>query len=73
MEKIGFHIALSADEYLQYYNGTASALIVKADDGRRVQLPAGRFRQFVTQDGIHGYFEITLDENHELLSIKKLS
>jgi len=73
MDRIRFHIELSADEYLQYYNGTASALIVKADDGRRVQLPAGRFRQFVTQDGIHGYFEITLGDKHKLLSITKLS
>ncbi len=73
MEKIRFQILLSADEYLRYYNGSASALIVKAEDGRRVQLPAHRFRQFVTKEGIHGHFEIALDDHNKLMTITKLA
>ncbi len=73
MGKIRFRIALSSDEFLLYYNGSASTLIVKAEDGRRVQLPAGRFRQFVTTEGIHGHFEITLDDRNKLVNITKLS
>jgi len=73
MEKIRFHIALSSAEFLHYYNGSARVLIVTAEDGRTIQLPAGRFRQFVSESGIYGYFQIVLDDQNKLESITQLS
>ncbi|MES9857156.1 MAG: DUF2835 domain-containing protein [Sedimenticola sp.] len=72
MAKVRFSLSLSTEKFLRYYNGTAQAVIVHADDGRRLQLPARNFRQFITADGIQGRFEITLDENNKLLEMEKI-
>ena len=72
MTRFRFWIDLSADVYLHYYQGRARAVIVMAEDGRRIQFPAGRLRPFLLKDGIHGQFEITLDENNKLMGIQRL-
>jgi hypothetical protein len=69
---IKFRIALSADAFLRYYQGSARAVIVRAEDGRRIQLPAANLRPFLLRDGINGAFELTLDENNKLINIRKL-
>lgn len=72
MTSFRFRVNLSAEAYLHYYQGSARAVIVMAEDGRRIQLPAGRLRPFLLKDGIHGRFEITLDENNKLTEIQRL-
>ncbi|MCB1830834.1 MAG: DUF2835 domain-containing protein [Chromatiaceae bacterium] len=69
---IKFSIALSADRFLHYYRGNARSVIVRADDGRRIRLPAANLRPFLLSDGINGEFELTLDENNKLLDIRRL-
>ncbi|MCP4286907.1 MAG: DUF2835 domain-containing protein [Gammaproteobacteria bacterium] len=69
---IRFHIGLSADAFLRYYRGSARAVIVRAVDGRRIQLPAANLRPFLLTDGINGEFELTLDNNSKLLDIRRL-
>jgi len=71
--KIRFHLDISHQAYLRYYSGTASVVIVHAEDGRRVQLPASNLRPFVSSGGIQGRFEVSLDENNRLLDICRLS
>ena len=70
--QIRFRIDLAAEAFLRYYQGTARAVIVRAEDGRRVQLPAVKLRPFLLADGIQGWFEITLDDQNKLLSIRRL-
>ncbi|VAX10380.1 hypothetical protein MNBD_GAMMA26-160 [hydrothermal vent metagenome] len=70
--RIRFQINLLQEEYLRYYQGAASAVIVHAEDGRRVQIPANSLRPFVGQQGIQGRFEIMLDQNNKLIDITKL-
>jgi len=70
--QIRFRINLAAETFLRYYQGTAKAVIVSAEDGRRVQLPAVKLRPFLLTDGIQGRFEITLDDQNKLLSIRRL-
>ena len=72
MKKITFGLSVSADQILRYYSGNAKAVIVTADDGRTLQIPADRFRPFVTQNGISGRFEITLDAHNKLIDLRKL-
>lgn len=72
MQRIFFSLNIPADDYLHFYQGGALAVSVVADDGRRIEIPAGSFRQFVTHEGIHGRFEMHLDENNKLLRIKKI-
>lgn len=69
---IKFSIALSADVFLHYYRGNARSVIVRAEDGRRIQLPAVSLRPFLLSDGINGEFELTLDDNNRLLDIRRL-
>lgn len=71
-ERIRFHINLSNEEFLRHYSGRAQAVIVLAEDGRRVRLPARNFRNFITKEGIQGRFEVELDDNNRLIKMTKI-
>ncbi|MCB1763926.1 MAG: DUF2835 domain-containing protein [Gammaproteobacteria bacterium] len=70
--RIRFRIALTADAFLRHYQGSARAVIVRAEDGRRIQIPAVNLRPFLLRDGINGEFELTLSEHNKLLDIRRL-
>jgi len=72
MQRIRFSMSLPADEFLFYYRGQVQTVSVVADDGRRIDIPAASFRQFVGKDGISGRFELLLDANNKLLRIERL-
>ncbi len=67
--KIRFYVHVSHEEFLSIYKGTANALLVQAEDGRRIQIPANNFRKFVTTAGLQGQFEMELDENNRLVNL----
>ncbi len=69
---IRFRIAISADEYLAYYQGKAQAVVVRSEDNRTIRFPANAIREFVTRDGVFGRFEITFDENNKLIAIQSI-
>ena len=69
---IRIQLAVSAEEYLAYYKGSAHEVVVRSDDNRIVRFPASAIRKFVTHDGIFGKFEITFDENNKLIAIQLL-
>lgn len=69
---IRFTLDIPADVYRSYYTGQAQHVVVKADDGRNVRLPAGTLRQFLTHDGVRGVFEMELDQNNKLVSIRRV-
>ncbi|MCB1859975.1 MAG: DUF2835 domain-containing protein [Gammaproteobacteria bacterium] len=73
MTRIRFRISLSSEAFLNYYQGVARAVIVSAEDGRKVQLPAARLRPFLLRDGIHGRFEILLSPENRLVDIRRIS
>lgn len=70
--RIRFRLAISAEEYLAYYQGSAQEVVVRSDDDRIVQFPASAIRKFVTCDGVFGSFEITFDENNKLIGIQPI-
>lgn len=72
MQRHRFRLDLSVDTFLHYYRGTASAVIVRAEDGRTIQLPARHFRPFVTSTGISGRFELVLDGDGRLVELRRL-
>ncbi|PAS98350.1 MAG: hypothetical protein CGU28_01605 [Candidatus Dactylopiibacterium carminicum] len=58
-----FRLAISPEQYLAYYyKGTIKQVIVTCDNGQRLQFPAALLRQFVSQHGIQGNFELQCDE-----------
>ncbi len=72
MIEFEFTLHLTADEYLQFYEGVEQAIQVRSRCGKTIQFPAEKMREFVLQDGVHGTFIIQLDEQNKFLSIKQL-
>lgn len=72
MTEFEFNLNLSAEEYLQYYEGVAKAIQVRSFCGNLIQFPADKMREFVLKEGIHGTFVMRLDANNKFLSVKKI-
>jgi hypothetical protein len=66
---IRFRLAISAEEYLAYYQGSAQYVVARSENNKTIRFPASAIRKFVTHDGIFGNFEITFDENNKLIAI----
>jgi hypothetical protein len=69
---IRFSLHLSSDQYLAFYQGVAKSIIVTADDGRSIEFPAGNVRRYLTENGIHGHFEMELTGQNKFVAIRKL-
>ena len=72
LSSIRFRLAISANDYLAHYQGSAQVVVVRSEDNRVVQFPASAIRKFVTHDGIYGRFEMTIDENNKLIAIEPI-
>jgi hypothetical protein len=71
-QRIRFRLAISADDYLAYYQGVARAVLVRAEDGRRVRFPAGALQPFVSHQGVHGLFELCFDAGNKLTELRRI-
>ena len=71
MRRYEFSVRVSADEFLKVYQGAVSHLLVRAVTGERVQIPAARFRPFVTPDGVIGHFVLICDDNNKCLDLQR--
>jgi len=65
-------LAISADEFLRVYQGSAKLVSAIATDGRRVQFPANILQKMVTRDGIHGRFIIEFDRSGKFQKIQRI-
>ena len=72
MPKFEFEMALSTQEIRSIYQGQTRFVLVESDEGLKLQLPAVNFRSFVTTDGIHGRFSVTIDASNKLQELRKL-
>jgi len=70
---IRFQLGISADQFLRVYQGSAKNISTRADDGRLIKFPAQNIKQFLTHEGIYGYFEMELTIEHKFIAIKKLN
>lgn len=73
MNEIRFRIAISALEYLRYYQGEVESVLVKTADGRTIQFPASALQKHVDRSGVNGSFRIVFDENHKMVSLDRVS
>jgi len=73
MTEFEFNLHLSAEDYLQYYEGTANSIQVRSTCGKTIQFPAEKMRNFVLRDGIHGTFIIQLGNKNKFISIRRLT
>lgn len=69
---IRFSLRIPAPRFIRYYEGSVQWVQVRAFDGTRVRFPASALRRFVTEEGVYGTFEMVIDENRKLLSLKKI-
>ena len=71
--KFRFRLSFSREEYLTYYSGKARWVVTKAYEGETVRFPASFLREFVEDDGVHGTFEMVVDDKDKLLSLRRLT
>ncbi|MBI5462441.1 MAG: DUF2835 domain-containing protein [Gammaproteobacteria bacterium] len=69
---IRFRLAIPADDYLAYYKGQIRDVVVRAEDGRRIQFPANALQSVISHQGIYGLFELRFDANHKLLGLYRI-
>jgi hypothetical protein len=66
-------LSISREEALRYYQGQAVSVIVKTENGQRLQFPAEHIRPYIDHLGVNGVFQIEFDDNHKLLGLTQLS
>jgi len=71
-QRFRFSLNISSDEYLAYYSGMTRYILTETDTGETIKFPASILRRFLTHRGIHGLFEIEIDENNKMVNICKL-
>jgi hypothetical protein len=67
-----FSLNISYQQFLAHYNGAASNVMVVTENGLRLQLPATRFRPFLSQIGLKGRFRLTTDQNNKFIKLELL-
>ena len=72
MPSYEFSLALSARRTETIYRGDARYIVVESEQGPKLQLPAGNFRDFVGANGIHGRFRVRIDDRNRIQSLERL-
>ena len=67
-----FGLNISYQSFIVHYSGAASNVQVVTDNGLRLQLPAARFRPFLSQIGVKGRFRLTTDQNNKFIKLEVL-
>lgn len=71
MIEYNFSMKMTVEQCKRFYQGDIRAIVVTCDTGQTVQLPAMRFRPFVTANGIRGRFRLVLDDNNKFVGLEK--
>lgn len=67
-----FYIDIYYHTFQRHYAGSAANVLITAQDGSRLQIPASYLRPFVTHIGVKGHFKIVLDEKNAIVSLDQL-
>lgn len=62
-------MVLSSDRTEAIYQGGVRYIVVRTDDGLKLQLPASNFRRFVGLNGINGRFSVRIDEQNKIIDL----
>jgi hypothetical protein len=73
MQTFYFNLTLKYDLCEQLYIPGINSVIMKADDGKRIQLPVKNLRPFVSTIGIKGRFRLMIDDNNKITSFEKIA
>lgn len=72
MKSYYFNLNISYQTYLSHYQGHAATILVTTDQGLKLQLPASRFRPFITQLGLKGRFRLVTDANNKFIKLEAI-
>jgi len=72
MPEYRFRLAISAQKYLAYYEGSVHAVVVTLANGQHLQFPAESLRPFVSREGVYGEFVLRVDANNKLQGIERI-
>ncbi|WP_165311333.1 DUF2835 domain-containing protein [Vibrio ziniensis] len=72
MQHYYFSLNISYQAYLAHYSGAASSVLVVTEQGLRLQLPASKFRPFLSQIGVKGRFRLITDQNNKFIKLEML-
>lgn len=73
MYEFNFALVFTAGELeRKYYKEGLSNIVVKAENGLRVQIPLRRLVPFISGQGIRGRFRLTTDAQYRFISLQKL-
>ncbi len=72
-KKFTFRLKLTQQQFLRYYQGSASSVQVRSETGQTLQFPAYRLRSFLTASGIEGRFALIVDQDNRFIRMEKLS
>lgn len=64
---------ISSQQLIHYYEGNISMVVARTMDGRTVRFPTNILRSVVQANGVHGIFELVVDENHKFVSLQRIS
>lgn len=67
-----FSIHVTAYEFLPYYQGRVTDIVVTSEQGQRVQFPAMHLRPYLTSSGISGRFCLETEQG-KFISLSKIS
>ncbi|MGP8305056.1 DUF2835 domain-containing protein [Vibrio sp. YIC-376] len=72
MKHYYFTLNIPYQTFLSHYSGVSNAIQVVTHNGLRLQLPANKFRPFLSQLGIRGQFRLTTDQNNKFIKLETL-
>lgn len=72
MSEYRFRLAISAEDYLAYYQGAVRQVVVTLANGQRLQFPADSLRPFVTREGVHGEFVLRVNAQNKLQGLERV-
>ncbi|MBE4461687.1 DUF2835 domain-containing protein [Vibrio parahaemolyticus] len=72
MKHYYFTLNIPYQTFLSHYSRAASSVQVITNNGLRLQLPAAKFRPFLSQLGVRGRFRLTTDQNNKFLKLETL-
>jgi hypothetical protein len=64
-------LSISRADYERLYRGQARTVVARDTQGKTLQFPALSLRPFLSHNGIHGTFVISVDDNNRLLDIRR--
>ncbi|MGF1689867.1 DUF2835 domain-containing protein [Photobacterium kagoshimensis] len=73
MNSFTFSVSISYQSFLNHYSGAASTVVVVTDNGLRLQLPASRFRPFLSQIGVKGRFRVEVNAQNKIENIYQIN